>query len=205
MNKLLFVLGLLFVSNSVAMSQEYSELDIIGKWDVSETYGEYKETYNSYGSVAKCPINNILYFEFYDNSSAFEDSYYESERFYYGSIRIKYATYNSDMPIVHCFVANGNILHIRGLYAYGKSNIKNFRFKIVSLSGSRMELSTLDNSLIFVLTKASQSSSLNASQMNEDSVSATYNLMGVKEDNPQRGIHIYKGEKGSPQKVIVTK
>ena len=68
-----------------------------------------------------------------------------------------------------------------------------------------MELSTLDNSLIFVLTKASQSSSLNASQMNEDSVSATYNLMGVKEDNPQRGIHIYKGEKGSTQKVIVTK
>ena len=205
MNKLLFVLGLLFVTNSIAMSQEYSELDIIGKWDVSETYGEYEETFNSYGLVAKCPINNIMYFEFYDNSSAFEDSYYESERFYYGSIRIKYATYNSDMPIVHCFVANGNILHIRGLYAYGKSNIKNFRFKIVSLSGSRMELSTLDNSLIFVLTKASQSSSLNASQMNEDSVSATYNLMGVKEDNPQRGIHIYKGEKGSTQKVIVTK
>ena len=68
-----------------------------------------------------------------------------------------------------------------------------------------MELSTLDNSLIFVLTKASQSSSLNDPQINDDSVSATYNLMGVKEDNPQRGIHIYKGEKGSPQKVIVTK
>ena len=156
-------------------AQVYTELDLIGKWTLTETTDD-ANFLAGFDFIIPKPK---LYSEYdYDNRS----------KMYYKS------TFSvMELALYDLLVTTGNILHYR-THRSGTSDFS-YVFKIKTLTSNQMVLMSLDGNETWTFQRTT-SSNTNALQMKEDTNNDCYNLQGVKIDHPKENeLFIQSGKK----------
>lgn len=190
-----------------ARSEEFNEVDLLGKWDVVSQTGNISDGLLSFDAICfgraflsgdneiefnpNGYVQNVVYisgkldWESFDNMSDFENSNYIG---------------NNDYCMLRdFFISNGNKLHIDMYIIYGDK----FRFVIESLTDNEMVLTNFTGDCRMVLRKADGGSSVEKITV-EDTTGNTgyYTVDGRKVEHPSGGLYIHKSADAT-EKVLI--
>ncbi|MBO4673247.1 MAG: hypothetical protein J5616_02740 [Bacteroidaceae bacterium] len=165
---------------------DFTEVDLLGTWDVTSFSGELTLGFNGREYDSSAPTSIIF--------SAPEDgmSYVNKEG---GGLFEAYGYYVTNKQILH-FMSARDRRGYTGTYM--------FSFKIVHYDGAMMILETYTGSARIVIQKRSDNASVRSATAPEGDA-AYYNLNGERTDEPSRGINIVREANGDTKKVMVNK
>ena len=175
------MLMLMMMFANLSFAQVYSELDFIGRWQITDKIGKISgENYVNFGAFESVDFQ-------VPNTISTHDTYN-------GTIT-KLSTGNYyDYKIKNLFVAQGNILHM-DIYAPNGNYSCSVLFIIKSLTSDTMILESIDRGYSMRLEK-SNTSKVSAIKEKAESSSDYYNLQGAKIKTLQKNnIYINNGKK----------
>ena len=183
------MLAILFSLNLQAA--EYDETDLIGLWKLESHQGEY------YGFSSNDEWDNIphhLYLGTISNPSQLpEEVREEFEDYSFSGGCILVDDDEEIFEIKDFFISNGNKLHIEAYLG--------FRFIIENLTAQELKLKSYDGKFTATFKREGSSS---IQSINEDSDSSTavyYNLKGLKQDTPHKGVNIVRNGKKTTKEI----
>lgn len=160
-------------------AQVYTELDLIGKWTLTETTGD---------------PNFLTGFDFIiPKPKLYSDNDYDNRsKMYYKS------TFSvMELALYDLLVTTGNIMHFKTRIKHYGSGYTDYSYvlKIKTLTSNQMVLMSLDGNETWTFQRTT-SSNTNALQMKEETNDDYYNLQGVKIDHPKENeLYIQSGKK----------
>lgn len=154
-------------------AQNYSELDLIGKWE-----------------IASYPDFPLISLEVNNQYEAIISSSEKAKKYNFGKIKKPGYT----CVITDIFITSGFILHIHFDNVYGSTGKEIYRLIIKSLTSSELTLSTIDGEYTATFKKTEESN------IRPTYVGATesnyYNLQGNKLSGPSdKAVYIHNGKK----------
>lgn len=157
-------------------AQNYSELDLIGEWNLSEKNGSYFPL-----TITKLNVNDYSYI----------DGGYFGNKKIWGEIKSSSFTW----PIDDLFVSNGNILHITCYREGSPTTPFKFRLIIKSLESGVLTLTSIDGNVIMAFKKEDTTDMASAKEDDSDN-DVYYNLQGMKINNlANQEVYIHNGKK----------
>lgn len=190
---LLLLLAILFSLNLQAA--EYDETNLIGLWKLESHQGEY------FGFDSNYEWDNLphhLYLGTLSNPSLLPEEVREmwEEDDMYGFSGGYFLVDDEEViyPIADFFISSGNKLHI-------DANHIGFRFIIENLTAQELKLKSYDGNFMATFKREGSSS---IQSINEDSDSSTaeyYNLKGLKQNTPHKGVNIVRNGKKTTKEI----
>ena len=175
MKRLLISLICIFTFAALS-AQNYSELDLIGEWNLSEENGYFIPI-----TVTKLNVNDYSYI----------DGGYFGGKKKWGELK----TSSSTWPIEDLFVSNGNILHLTCHREGSPTTPLKFRLIIKSIESGVLTLTSIDGSSIKVFKKEGTTDIASAKEDDSDN-NVYYNLQGMKINNlANQEVYIHNGKK----------
>lgn len=170
-----------FISFAALSAQNYSELDLIGEWELSEGYG----LIDAYLRIIKLNVNGISSI-YGSQASDLNQIWGELDS---GSRDITYL-------IEDIFVANGNILHMtinRNISPNSKP--RKIRIIIKSIDSGVLTLSSIDGNYTIILKKSDPTNVAPAkTEISNNNVN--YNLQGMEINSlDNHEVYIHNGKK----------
>ncbi len=171
-----------------AHAEQYDEVDLLGRWDVTSFSGEISTVAPGVGTKS---FTSIYFGAYMHDCSLFNGYIYN---YIFVDCDNNYHSDNEEMPLIEdFFISNGNKLHI----IYGNDYSSSMRFVIKSFSDDRLVLENYEGTCHIELKKAA--SGINAPQLIEkEGTDEYYNLNGIRISNPDEGLYIKRahGKKG---------
>ena len=175
MKRLLISLICIFTFAALS-AQNYSELDLIGEWDLVEENGS-----SFLFKISKLNVNDLSYID---------GEYFVSKK-YWGELKTGSYTW----PIEDLFVSNGNILHF--ICFREKSTTKPLKIRLIikSIESGVLTLTSIDGNSILIYKKKETTDIASAKEDDSDN-NVYYNLQGqLLENEPDSGVYIQNGKK----------
>ncbi len=175
MKRLFIAFTCIFTFASLS-AQNYSELDLIGEWNLVEGTGV--------SGLESLSVNNL---------SVLHGNYSDEE---WGTFKTK----SKDYSIREIFISSGNIIHIyitpsSNRTSNSLSSLGRIRIIIKSLESDVLTLSSLDGKTVFIMKKKKSTdvASIRAKDTNNN---VYYNLQGMKITNlSDHEVYIHNGKK----------